>query len=164
VILRIPTSSASEMFDRARQGIGKMIEIIDLLRKLDAQPAPPGPKPAPRPAARPQLLVESHRATPFGNSSPRWSESMQVSLKKPITDFPEIFSPSTTKLRDRSRRAGDKVGSSLLSTGINKIKDLGEKTAANEVDFGFRSSARGSKAPASGVQRVSPHQNRNLRA
>jgi YD repeat-containing protein len=62
---RFPTSSQPEFFDLARQGIGKIIEIIDLLRKLDAQSARPPPKPAP-PVARPQLPVEPHRATPFG--------------------------------------------------------------------------------------------------
>ena len=63
---RIPTSPANEMFDLARQGIGKaMIEIVALLRKINAQSAAPAPKPARR-VARPRLPVEPHRATPFG--------------------------------------------------------------------------------------------------
>jgi hypothetical protein len=62
---RILTSPANEMFDLARQGIGKIIEIIDLLRKLDAQSAPSASKPAP-PVARPRLPVEPHRMPEFG--------------------------------------------------------------------------------------------------
>jgi YD repeat-containing protein len=62
---RIPTSPQPEFFDLARQGIGKIIEIVELLRKLDAQSSPPAPKPAP-PVARPRLPVEPHRATEFG--------------------------------------------------------------------------------------------------
>jgi hypothetical protein len=64
---RFPTSSQPEFFDLARQGIGKIIEILDLLRKLDAQSAPPATPRHPRAVAPPRRAVVAPRPrTEFG--------------------------------------------------------------------------------------------------